>query len=183
MPLQYLIMVISLVILFQNGMDWFLQGESCIQGNNRNSFILIFIFYHQSEECVFKMLSPFKKALLFWRTSDMNGEAIVSAEADGRGCVLIKGHRQVILWRVIRNLLHVTYNFYLRRWWAWTQHRVLAQGPLCEGYKVDSCVTFFLQREHCENPEKANVKTSSEGCPAARWIIVLILWPKILLSS
>lgn len=37
------------------------------------------------------MLSPFKKALLCWRTSDMNGEAIVSVEADGRGCVLIKG--------------------------------------------------------------------------------------------
>lgn len=94
-----------------------------------------------------------------------------------------KGHGQVILWRVIRNLLHVTYNFYLRRWWAWTQCRVLAQGPLCEGCKADSCITSFLQREHCANPEKANVKTTSEDCPATSWIMILILWPEIILSS
>lgn len=68
----------------------FLQGESCIQENSRNSFILITIFHNQTVECIFKMLSPFKKALLCWRTSGMKGQATVSAEADGRGNVLVE---------------------------------------------------------------------------------------------
>lgn len=59
----------------------FLQGAPCIQGRNRNSFILIFIFHQHTEECIFKLCSPFKKALLCWRTSATNGEAAVAAEA------------------------------------------------------------------------------------------------------
>lgn len=94
-----------------------------------------------------------------------------------------KGHRQVMLWRVIRNLLRGADNFYLRRWWAWTQCRVPAQGPFHEGCKEDSCITFLLQREHCANPGKASVKATSEDCSATSWKIILILWPEIILSS
>lgn len=79
-----------------------------------------------------------------------------------------KGNGQVVLSSVIRNLLRGTDNFYLRSWWAWTQCRVLAQGPFHEGCKADSCIIFFLQREHCASPEKSQCEATSEDCPAEK---------------
>lgn len=78
--------------------------------------------------------SPLKKALLCWRTSAMDGEAVVSH----------KGQGQVMLWRVIRNLLRAAYFIGEA---AEHELRVECWHRDPSGCKADSCITFFLQRE------------------------------------
>lgn len=107
-------------------------------------------FISTLEECIFKRCSLFKKALLCWRTRALNGEAAVAPCSQrawaGRA---VKSYQ---------NLLPGACNFYLRSCWAWAPCGVLAQGPCHGGCRANSCITFFLQREHHANPEKANVE-------------------------